>query len=84
VEKLIEHRIDSLILNPTEHSNKTLDLLENHKVPYLTIGRKIPNKNKLCVHCDNEAAIYKATEHLIKNGHSTECCPVFEHVFCVT
>lgn len=69
VRKLLEHRVDGVALVGLEHSDATVRLIEQQKVPALAIWNYAEDSMLPCVGTDNTLAGCLATEHLISLGH---------------
>lgn len=65
-----EKRIDGLILLTSRRQDKTINDLIKKKLPFVVVGKPSKLENINWVDNDNQEACYKATEHLIKQGHN--------------
>ncbi len=69
VRKFLEHRVDGVALVGLEHSEATVRLIEQQKIPALAIWNFSETSALPCVGADNQLAGRLATEHLLELGH---------------
>lgn len=62
-------RVDGFIISPTSEGKDNLKSLLNEDIPVVCIDRRLPDTDVDQVYSDNENGAYKATEHLIEQGH---------------
>ncbi len=71
IKKMIEQRVDGIIISPTIQGTENTDHLRNLGIPYVILDRPLIGLNQYdFVGPDNLSSGYLATNHLIKNGHS--------------
>ena len=64
---LAKKQVDGFILVPTsQHAPKTL---QKHKIPFVTLDRKVIEDQVDCVRADSVGGAYKLTKHLLELGH---------------
>lgn len=69
VRKLLEHRVDGLVLVGLDHSEETYALIERQEIP-ATLLWNFANATRLpCVGADNVEAGRKIARHLVDLGH---------------
>lgn len=72
IKKMIEQRVDGLIISPTIQGTENTDHLRNLGIPYVILERRLVGIDQYdFVGTDNFRNGFLATEHLIENGHST-------------
>jgi len=62
-------RVDGFIISPTSQGHTNLKTLLEDGFPVVCIDRKLPDIEVDQVYSDNESGAYRATEHLIEQGH---------------
>lgn len=67
---LVSRQCDALILNVYAVPDSYLQQLMNDAVPFVLIGRDLPEMAKDCITIDNEQGEYLATKFLIGLGHT--------------
>ena len=68
VRVLLEQRVDGLVLAPVQSSPAVVEFLNKNRVPFVLVGRNIPDDTNFVV-CDDQLIGQMAAEHLIKKGH---------------
>jgi LacI family transcriptional regulator len=71
IESMLAHQVDGLILAPTltQVHGDLFRRIENQKVPFVLVDRRIPGLRADFVGVDDEAIGAMATEHLIQRGN---------------
>lgn len=69
IELLLSQKVDGIILSFSIDNRETLLELEKKNIPIIQIDREIIDSKFSSVTINNIKSAYKATEHLIKNGH---------------
>ncbi|NLM25786.1 MAG: LacI family transcriptional regulator [Firmicutes bacterium] len=69
VRVLLEQRVDGLVLAPVQSSPAVVEFLNKNRVPFVLVGRNIPDVDTNFVVCDDQLIGQMAAEHLIKKGH---------------
>ncbi|MBX6323107.1 MAG: LacI family DNA-binding transcriptional regulator [Rhodospirillaceae bacterium] len=67
--KLIERRVEGLILTGTQRDREIYEKLERNHVPYVVTWKLARRSGMPAVSFDNRRAAATATEHLIRLGH---------------
>lgn len=62
-------RVDGIILLQSRKNDPIVQFLQEHKFPYVLIGKSEDVPEAYCVDNDNVQAAYDATSHLISQGH---------------
>lgn len=62
-------RVDGFIISPTSKGEDNLKPLLEEDIPVVCIDRRLPDTEVDQVYSDNENGAYKATKHLIEQGH---------------
>lgn len=62
-------RVDGFIISPTSKGKENLTPILDEGFPLVCIDRELPNVNIDQVYSNNRAGGYKATQHLIDQGH---------------
>ena len=62
-------RVDGFIISPTSEGKDNLKPLLDEDIPVVCIDRKLPNTEVDQVYSANKSGAYKATKHLINQGH---------------
>ena len=71
IRKMIEQRVDGLIISPTIQGTENTDHLRNLGIPYVILERPLVGVNQYdFVGSDNFNSGYLAAKHLIENNHS--------------
>ncbi|MGH9604271.1 MAG: LacI family DNA-binding transcriptional regulator [Terracidiphilus sp.] len=71
IEQLIARRVDVMIVASTQRSLESFRRIEERKIPYVLIDRKIAGLDANFVGVDDEAVGLMATGHLIEQGCGT-------------
>lgn len=69
IDNLIEQRVDGVIIVPTGKQDDKINLLREQNIPFVFLDRKAPSIEADFVTSNNEEGAYKATKHLLENGH---------------
>ncbi|APE45605.1 transcriptional regulator (plasmid) [Sulfitobacter alexandrii] len=69
MRKLLEHRVDGLALIGFDHSADSMRLIEEQRVPLLSVWNYDADSRMSCVGADNAEAGRRAAEHLLRLGH---------------
>ena len=69
LRKFLEHRVDGIAIIGLDHAPETYQLLEEQKVPVISIWNHDPSSALSCVGADNRAAGAMAAQHLLALGH---------------
>jgi LacI family transcriptional regulator len=69
IRRLVERRVDGMILTGGERDEAVFRMLERQAIPYVLTWRLAPTSNRPCVSFDNYAAGRLAMDHLIALGH---------------
>lgn len=69
IEQLLARRVDALIVASTQQGSEVFRTIEEQKVPYVLIDRKIDGIDANFVGVDDEICGEIGTEHLIQCGH---------------
>lgn len=74
LENLLQHKIDGLIIEPTQSARENVNLayfreLEQRNIPYLMLHAFYPELDPAYIIMDDEKGGYLTTEHLIQLGH---------------
>jgi len=70
LEDMLAQRVEGLIIAPTsDQSRRQLNLVAQHKVPFVMIDRAVEGLDNDLVEGDNIGGAKKLVEHLIKLGH---------------
>lgn len=70
INMLISTGVDGVIITPSEDSSrKNLDFLNNNKIPFILLDRKIEGIHADEIHGDSQNGTRKVLEHLIQIGH---------------
>ena len=75
---LVSNNVDGIIWDRITPNEEISAIFNQEQIPYLVLDLK-GNSGKNVVGIDYSDAGYKATEALIKNGHSRICCVVDDH-----
>lgn len=67
--KLLEHRVDGLVLVGLDHSEETYGLIERQEIPATLLWNYATQTRLPCVGADNVDAGRKVAQHLIDLGH---------------
>lgn len=66
---LIQKQVDGVLLVPSHDSQASIDLLQQHKIPFVILDRRIPDADVDTVRGDSIGGAYTITCHLIDLGH---------------
>jgi len=69
LRKFLEHRVDGIALIGLHHADETFQLIEEQKVPTISMWNFDPDSALPCVGADNRLAGKLAAQHLIDLGH---------------
>lgn len=75
IEQLLARRVDAMIIASAQRSDESFRHIEERKIPYVLIDRKIAGLKANYVGVDDERVGFMATEHLIEQG-----CRVLAHL----
>ena len=67
---LVNKRIAGIFISPVSGDSSKYEKLLHSGIPVICVGRAFTDCSVPCVTYDNEKAIFDATEHLIKRGHT--------------
>ncbi|TXK84997.1 LacI family DNA-binding transcriptional regulator [Paenibacillus sp. N3.4] len=71
IKKMIEQRVDGLIISPTIQGTENTDHLRSLGIPYVILERPLIGVDQYdFVGCDNWNCGYTAAKHLIDHGHT--------------
>lgn len=70
IGNMISKGVDGVIITPTQHDTKSLEMLQKANVPFILMGRKFKNFSANYVVCDDFRGGFLAGEYLIGKGHS--------------
>lgn len=70
VNVLMQKQVDGLLLVPTSSSPEALLPLQDQKLPFVLLDRRIPGALADTVRCDSERGAYALTQHLLALGHT--------------
>jgi LacI family transcriptional regulator len=70
IRVLVDRQVDGLIIVPVEQSAKEIDYLNKHEIPFVLIDRILPGVKANLIAVDNTEAAHRATNHLIRTGHT--------------
>lgn len=71
IKKMIEQRVDGIIISPTIQGTENTDHLRSLGIPYVILERPLIGVDQYdFVGCDNWNCGYTAAKHLIENGHT--------------
>jgi LacI family transcriptional regulator, galactose operon repressor len=68
IEHLLSRQVDALIIASVQTSVESFHHIQERKIPYVLIDRKLPGLKSNYVGVDNEEIGRLATHHLIQNG----------------
>lgn len=71
IERLVQRRVDALILIGSDHAQRTIDLLAGMQVPYLFAWAADSLSSSGAIGFSNQAAMTDVAEHLASLGHGT-------------
>ena len=69
VHRLIEHRVDGIAWVGIEHTDTSMRMLRQHRLPSVSLWNFHPNHPMPCVGIDNYLVGCAAAQHLIDLGH---------------
>ncbi len=69
LRKLLEHRVDGIVLTGLDHSEATYQLISQQGIPAIAIWNYAEDSPISCVGAENRLAGRMAAEHLIDCGH---------------
>ncbi|MBS3736797.1 MAG: LacI family DNA-binding transcriptional regulator [Candidatus Bipolaricaulota bacterium] len=69
IDSLIEQRVDGVVIAPTGKDDDKINLLREQDIPFVFLDRKVSSIEADFVTSNNEEGAYKATKHLLENGH---------------
>jgi LacI family transcriptional regulator len=64
----ISRKVDGVIICPTQRREDIFSLMERYGMPFVVIGRRLPDRKVNCVVWDDVHGGFLATEHLIALG----------------
>lgn len=67
---LLEHRVDGCIILASNITDEMIERAADESFPVILLDREPGIASAVNVKVDNKQGSYKATEHLIKNGHT--------------
>lgn len=69
IDSLIEKRVDGVVMAPTGKDDDEINLLREQNIPFVFLDRQVSSIEADFVTSNNEEGAYKATQHLLENGH---------------
>lgn len=66
---MMDKKVAGIILSPCRMDSKNYEKLYARNIPVVLLERAISGKEEESVVAENTRALYKGTQHLIKNGH---------------
>lgn len=82
VRTAIERQVDGILLCPCQTSRKSIQMIQEARIPYVLMARTFVNEEDDCVICNEEEGGYLAVKHLIEKGHQKIAFIYkFEHVY---
>jgi len=69
MEVLLNHRVDGLIIAPSEESETQILYLQENDIPFVLIDRYLPQVKTNYVAIDNYKSSHELVKHLIDNGN---------------
>ncbi|MCF7875773.1 LacI family transcriptional regulator [Candidatus Bipolaricaulota bacterium] len=69
IDSLIEQRVDGVVLAPTGKDDDKINLLREQNIPFVFLDRQVSSVEADFVTSNNKEGAYKATKHLLENGH---------------
>src|SRR5215217_1075232 len=70
INVMVNHRVDGLILVPTEGSENEIEILQQSGIPFVLVDRHFPGIHCNYIALNNYQAAYNATNYLIDKGHT--------------
>jgi LacI family transcriptional regulator len=67
IRRLLDRRVDGLVLATARTTDPTIDDLQSRRVPFVLLNRA--NGDNVCFRADDELGAYLATRHLLERGH---------------
>ncbi len=68
INVLKNHQVDGYIIVPTEHGDKSIQKLQEAKIPFVLLDRSYPNLKTYSVMVDGYQASFEATSLLMEKG----------------
>src|SRR5579859_2309796 len=69
IEVLCAERVAGAIVVPTSENPQKLRLFREHAIPFVSVDRRVKDRNADAVLVDNVRGAYEAVTHLITNGY---------------
>lgn len=69
IEVLCAEQVAGAIITPTREQQRALKLFQEHKIPIVTVDRKVKGNEIDAVLVDNQRGAREATAHLVDNGY---------------
>jgi LacI family transcriptional regulator len=69
MEVLLNHRVDGLIIAPSEEAESQILYLQENEIPFVLIDRYLPHVKTNYVAIDNYKSAYGIVKHLVDNGN---------------
>lgn len=69
IQTALEHRVDGIIINPTQESDQCITQMKASGVPFVLLERYFENHDVDCVLCDEVEGGALAAKHLLAAGH---------------
>jgi LacI family transcriptional regulator len=69
VNVLTQKQVDGLLLVPTAGTPDSIMFLENRRLPFVLLDRRVPDHRVDVVRCDSEQAAFVLVNHLLSLGH---------------
>lgn len=74
LRKFLEHRVDGVVLTGLDHDEAVFQLLEQQKIPSLSMWNYASGAAFPCIGADNELAGRMIAEHVVALGHTKVAC----------
>jgi len=69
VRRMLMRSVDGVVLMPSEFETRSIEMLLNHRIPFVTLDRRLAQKNNADVSIDYEHGFQQAILYLKDLGH---------------
>jgi LacI family transcriptional regulator, galactose operon repressor len=74
LRKLLEHRVDGVVLTGLDHDEAVFQLIDSQSIPFVLIWNYSDTARYPCIGADNSEAGRMIAEHVLSQGHRDIAC----------
>jgi LacI family transcriptional regulator len=74
LRKMLEHRVDGIVLTGLDHSEDVFQLIDSQNIPHVLMWNYAQGATRPCIGADNAMAGRAICEHVLEQGHRQVAC----------